>query len=48
MESNSSLISMGELSKPATVLIEKISDGVGGVFKPHQVVWMAQSIRKLS
>ena len=31
----SSLINLGELSKPATVLIEKISDAVGGVFKPY-------------
>ena len=31
----SSLINLGELSKPAAVLIEKISDAVGGVFKPY-------------
>jgi len=31
----SSLINLGELSKPATVMIEKISDAVGGVFKPY-------------
>lgn len=33
----SSLINIGELSKPATVLIQKISDAVGGVFKPYQI-----------
>lgn len=32
-----SIINFGELSKPATVLIEKISDAVGGVFRPWQI-----------
>jgi hypothetical protein len=40
---DSSLISLGELSKPATVLIEKISDAVGGVFKPYQIVRAAKA-----
>ena len=39
----SSLINLGELSKPATVLIEKISDAVGGVFKPAQIVRVAKA-----
>ena len=30
----SSLINLGDLSKPATVLVEKISDAIGGIFKP--------------
>jgi hypothetical protein len=38
-----SLINLGELSKPATVLIEKISDAVGGVFKPWQLVRIAKA-----
>ena len=33
MDENTSLINIGELSRPATVLIEKISDAVGGIFK---------------
>jgi hypothetical protein len=33
----------GELSKVATVLIEKVSDAVGGLFKPHQVKRMARA-----
>lgn len=37
MADGTSLISIGELSKPATVLIEKISDAVGGYFKPYQI-----------
>src|ERR1041385_2413759 len=39
----SSLISLGELSKPATVLVEKISDAVGGIFKPSQIVRVAKA-----
>ncbi len=37
------LIKAGELSKPATVLIEKISDAVGGIFKPFQIVRVAKA-----
>jgi hypothetical protein len=39
----SPLINFGELSKPATVLVEKISDAVGGVFKPYQIVRVAKA-----
>ncbi len=38
-----SLINFGELSKPATVLIEKISEAVGGLFKPFQIVRVAKA-----
>jgi hypothetical protein len=34
---------IGELSKPATVLIEKISDAIGGIFRPHQIRRVAQA-----
>jgi Protein of unknown function (DUF2806) len=37
MGEGNSLINLGELSKPATVLIEKISDAIGGVYRPHQI-----------
>jgi hypothetical protein len=40
---DNSLINLGELSKPATVLIEKISDAVGGIFKPYQIVRVAKA-----
>jgi hypothetical protein len=40
---DSSLINIGELSKPATVLVEKISEAVGGVFKPYQMVRVAKA-----
>jgi hypothetical protein len=33
-----SLINLGDLSKPMTALIEKISEAMGGLFKPIQVV----------
>src|SRR5712692_3480320 len=34
---------LGDLTKPATVLIEKISDAVGGIFKPYQLVRVAKA-----
>jgi len=43
MDENTSLINIGELSRPATVLIEKISDAVGGIFKPYQIVRVAKA-----
>jgi len=38
-----SLLNLGELSKPATVLIEKISDAVGGIAKPWQIGRVAKA-----
>lgn len=32
-----SIVNLGDVSKPATVLIEKISDAVGGLFLPFQI-----------
>lgn len=43
MEDGKSLINIGELAKPATVLIEKISDAIGGIFKPWQIGRVAQA-----
>ena len=37
------LAKLGDLSKPATVLVEKISDAVGGIFKPYQIVRVAKA-----
>lgn len=37
------LANIGDLTKPATVLIEKISDAVGGIFKPYQIVRVAKA-----
>ena len=38
-----SLINLGDISKPATVLIEKVSDAVGGAFKPSQIKRVAKA-----
>jgi hypothetical protein len=43
MSNNTSLVNLGELSKPATVLVEKISDAVGGIFKPYQIRRVARA-----
>lgn len=43
MTDPTSLINIGELAKPATVLIEKISDAFGGYFKPYQIRRVAQA-----
>lgn len=40
------LASLGDLSKPATTLIEKISDAVGGLAKPWQTVRVAKAEAK--
>ena len=34
---------LGDISKPATVLIEKISDAIGGYFKPYQIKRIANA-----
>jgi hypothetical protein len=34
---------IGDLSKPATVLVEKISEAVGGIFRPYQIVRVAKA-----
>ena len=41
--SGNPLVNFGELSKTATVLIEKISEGVGGAFKPFQMKRVAKA-----
>lgn len=37
------LVDLGELSKPATVLIERVSDAVGGICKPWQIKRVAKA-----
>ena len=37
------LINIPDISKPATVLIEKISDAIGGVAKPYQIKRVARA-----
>lgn len=43
MADSNSIINFGELSKPATVLIEKISEAIGGIFKPYQIKRIAKA-----
>ena len=43
MSDGNSLINLGDLSKPATVLIEKVSDAVGGIFRPVQIKRVARA-----
>jgi len=43
MSDGNSIINLGDISKPAVVLIEKISDAVGGYFKPHQIRQVARA-----
>jgi hypothetical protein len=43
MSGENPIISLGELSRPATVLVEKISDVVGGLFKPYQIIRIARA-----
>ena len=43
MSDENPLAKLGDLTKPATVLIEKISEAVGGVFKPYQIVRVAKA-----
>lgn len=43
MTETKSLINLGDLSKPATLLIEKISDAVGAVYKPYQIKRIAKA-----
>ena len=38
-----SLINIGELSRPATVLIEKVSNAVGAIWEPRQIRRVAQA-----
>ncbi|MBC8286319.1 MAG: DUF2806 domain-containing protein [Nitrospinae bacterium] len=43
MAEGNALINLGELSKPATVLIEKVSDAIGGICKPWQIKRVAKA-----
>jgi hypothetical protein len=43
MSGDKSLINLGDVSKTASILVEKISDAIGGVFKPYQIVRVARA-----
>lgn len=44
--SDNSLVNLGELSKPVTVLIEKISKAVGTLYEPHRIRNVAKAEAK--
>jgi hypothetical protein len=46
MSEGGNLIDLGKLSEPAKVLIEKVSDAVGGIAKPWQIVRVAKAEAK--
>jgi hypothetical protein len=43
MDDSNSIIDVGKLAKPATVLIKKISDAIGGIARPYQIVRVAEA-----
>jgi hypothetical protein len=43
MSTPPALINLGDLGAPATKLIEKVSEAVGGVFRPYQIVRVAKA-----
>jgi len=43
MSEGNSIINLGDLSKPANTLVEKISEAIGGVFKPWQIRRVARA-----
>jgi hypothetical protein len=43
VDQNSSLVNFGNLAEPAKILIEKVSDAVGGVYKPRQIKRVAKA-----
>jgi len=45
-DQTNSLVNLGNLAEPAKVLIEKVSDAVGGAFKPWQIERVAKAEAK--
>jgi hypothetical protein len=43
MDDMNSLVNLGDLTKPATVLVEKISDAICGAFLPYQIKRVAKA-----
>ncbi|MFZ3072022.1 MAG: DUF2806 domain-containing protein [Thermodesulfobacteriota bacterium] len=46
MSEGNSISLLGNISKPATVLIEKISGAVGAIFEPYQIIRVAEAEAK--
>jgi hypothetical protein len=43
MSDNNSLVNLGDISEPATVLIKKVSNAIGLIYEPHHVRRMAKA-----
>ena len=43
MSGDLSLINIRDLSKPATLLVKKVSDAIGGLYKPYQIRRVAKA-----
>ncbi|MGO8943521.1 MAG: DUF2806 domain-containing protein [Syntrophobacteraceae bacterium] len=43
MNDGNPLINIGDLAKPASLLIEKVSDAIGGLYRPRQIKRIAQA-----
>lgn len=43
MEGSNSIINLGDISKPANTLVKKISEAIGGIFKPNQIRRVAEA-----
>ena len=46
MSNGGPLINIGELAKPASILVEKICDGIAGIAQPFQIVRIAKAEAK--
>lgn len=46
IESSNPILNIGELAKPATVLIEKVSDAVGCLYEPTKIRSIAKAKAK--
>lgn len=42
-DNSTSLVNLGEISKPANTLIEKVSSAIGGIFEPWQIKRIAKA-----
>jgi hypothetical protein len=43
LSTNNSIINLGDISEPAKVLIEKIANAIGEIYKPYQITRVAQA-----
>jgi hypothetical protein len=43
MSNGGPLINIGDLTKPATLLIEKITEGIAGIYRPYQIRRIAEA-----